>query len=216
MPLVKTLHCKEHTTILVWKITEDYQTLLEQVSLKETSQTRLLSMKSQLHQRAFLSVRMLLKEKGYSDFDLYYDPFGKPQLTDGNHISISHSHEFSTVIFSNQNVGIDIELQREKISKIADKFILAEANFLKNATQADYVRKLTAIWGVKEAIFKIRNEVGISFKDHIKVAPFEMHEKSGIATLCFQNKEHDFEFHFEEIESFTLVYAFQQSSKFLK
>lgn len=210
MPLVKTLHSEEHTTILVWKITEDYQTLLEQVSLKETSQTRLFAMKSQLHQRAFLSVRMLLKIKGYSDFDLYYDEFGKPHLTDGNHISISHSHEFSTIIISNQKVGIDIELQREKILKIAHKFIHTEVDFLSKSIHEDKVKKLTVIWGVKEAIFKIRNEVGISFKDHIQVNEFQLNDQSGRATLHFQNHSQVFLFHFLEIEQFILVHAFQQ------
>jgi hypothetical protein len=30
-------------------------------------------MKSEMHQRGFLSVRKLLQTAGYTDFDLYYD-----------------------------------------------------------------------------------------------------------------------------------------------
>jgi phosphopantetheinyl transferase len=167
-------------------------------------------MKSELHQRAFLSVRKLLQEKNYTDFDLEYDEFGKPHLKDGKHISISHSHEFSTIIISDQKVGIDIELQREKIIKIADKFVDYEFEFLNKQNQEEYIRKLTVIWGIKEAIFKIRSEIGISFKSHIQTKAFEMNEKSGIATLTFQNKAREFTFHFEEIEDFNLVYAFEK------
>jgi phosphopantetheinyl transferase len=166
-------------------------------------------MKSELHQRAFLSVRKLLQEKGYTDFDLEYDEFGKPHLKDGKYISISHSHQFSTIIISDQKVGIDIELQREKIIKIADKFVDYEFEFLNIQNQEEYIRKLTVIWGIKESIFKIRNEIGISFKNHIQVKAFELNQKSGIATLTFQNKAREFTFHFEEIEDFTLVYAFE-------
>jgi phosphopantetheinyl transferase len=35
----------------------------------------------------------------------------------------SHSHHFSAIIVSNETVGIDIELQRDKIIRIADKFV---------------------------------------------------------------------------------------------
>jgi phosphopantetheinyl transferase len=168
-------------------------------------------MKSELHQRAFLSVRKLLQEKGYTDFDLEYDEFGKPHLKDGKHISISHSHDFAAIIISDQKAGIDIELQREKIIKIADKFLLSEFDFLDKENKENYIKKLTVIWGVKESIFKICNEIGISFKNHILAKSFEINDKSGNASLRFQNKTEDFSFHFEEIENFTLVFVFEKN-----
>jgi hypothetical protein len=64
---------------------------------------------------------------------------------------------------------------------------------------------------VKESIFKIRNEAGISFKDHIHVHPFEIKDQSGIADLHFQNSVIQFKYHFIEIDNFTLVYVFQQN-----
>jgi phosphopantetheinyl transferase len=214
MPLYKTINFSRSvgttTQILVWKITESLQQLCNEVSLNATNTVRFNGMKSELHQRAFLSVRKLLQEKGYTDFDLEYDEFGKPHLKDGKHISISHSHEFSTIIISDQKAGIDIELQREKIIKIADKFVDYEFEFLNKQNQEDYIKKLTVIWGIKESIFKIRNEIGISFKNHIQVKAFKMIEKSGIAILTFQNITREFTFHFEEIEDFTLVYAFEK------
>ena len=210
MPLYKTIDVNSNTQILVWKITESLAQLSLEVQLNSSNTIRFNTMKSDLHQRAFLSVRKLLQDKGYSDFDLEYDQFGKPNLKDGKHISISHSHEFSTIIISDQKVGIDIELQREKIIKIADKFVDYEFEFLNKQSQEEYIRKLTVIWGIKESIFKIRNEIGISFKEHIQAKPFQINDKSGSASLHFQNKTEDFSFHFEEIENFTLVYVFEK------
>jgi len=210
MPLLKTINFNPTTEILLWKITESLAELSAEVNLNPKNQQRFNGMKSELHQRAFLSVRKLLQLKGYTDFDLDYDQFGKPHLKDGKHISISHSHEFATVIFSDEITGIDIELQRDKIIRIADKFLEPEWEFLNKENQ-DYIRKLTVIWGVKESIFKIRNEAGISFKDHIHVHPFEIKDQSGIANLHFQNKSIQFKYHFIEIDNFTLVYAFQQN-----
>ena len=206
MPLFKTINHNSSTKILVWKITETFDQLLSEVRLNPKSVTRLESMKSEVHQRGFLSVRKLLQKAGYSDFDLFYDVFGKPHLTDGTHISISHSHQFSTIVISDKKVGIDIELQREKIIRIANKFSVEDLD--KNIKQ-NYIQKLTQIWAAKEAIFKIRNEKGISFKNHIFVNHFETKDKSTKAILNINNIQQEFSIHFEEIENFALVYAFE-------
>ena len=210
MPLYKTIIYNPTTQILLWKITEPLSELSAEVTLNPKNQERFNGMKSELHQRAFLSVRKLLQLKGFADFDLEYDQFGKPHLKDGKHISISHSHEFATIIISDEITGIDIEMQREKIVKIAPKFAEKELEFLDQENQ-DYIRKLTVIWGVKESIFKIRNEVGISFNDHIHLQPFELKDQLGTASLHFHNKVIQFEFHFIEIDNFILVYAFLQN-----
>jgi len=213
MPLFKTINLSRiggnSTQILVWQVTESYTELLEQVVLNDSNRMRLDGMKSEMHQRAFLSVRKLLQETGHTDLDLYYDEYGKPHLHGEKHISITHSHNFAAIIVSDETVGIDIELQRNKITRIADKFCDSEFQFLDRDSE-EYIRKLTVIWGAKEAIFKIRNEKGISFKDHILVQSFKLDAKQNNAKLHFNNVVKDFNIHFEEIEDFTLVYAFEK------
>jgi 4'-phosphopantetheinyl transferase len=210
MPLYKKIQFNSNTQIYIWKITEPYEQLFEEVSLNPNSKLRVSGMKSELHQRGFLSVRKLLNEAGYSDFDLYYDEFGKPHLHDGKHISITHSHQFSSIIISNETVGIDIELQREKIILIADKFCDTEFQYLNRNETFEYIKKLTVIWGAKEAIFKIRNEKGISFKDHIVVNSFDLAQTQTIANLHFGGLHKQFNIYFEEVEDFTLVYALEK------
>lgn len=211
MPLYKTINVNETTTVFVWKITETYEQLYNEVKLNEKSHIRLSGMKSELHQRGFLSVRKLLQKAGYSDFDLLYDESGKPHLKNQKHISISHSHEFSAIILSDENIGIDLEMQREKIIRIADKFVESEYDYLNKENTKDYIKKLTVIWGAKEAIFKIQNEKGIGFGSHINVAPFEIGDKKGIAFLNFGNIIKKFKINFEEFEGFVLVYAFENN-----
>ncbi|QBN18968.1 4'-phosphopantetheinyl transferase family protein [Flavobacterium nackdongense] len=210
MPLYKTINYNSTTQILVWEITESLEELLGNVVLKEKTQLRLNAMKSEMHRRAFLSVRLLLQEVGYTDFELHYDQFGKPYFNDGKHVSITHSHHFSAIIISDETVGIDIEMQREKIIRIADKFVnKIELNRLRRFDAEDYIKKLTVKWGAKEAIFKIRNEKGISFKDHIQVNSFEIGDQKTTAILEFENIKQVFSIYFEEFEKFTLVYAFE-------
>jgi 4'-phosphopantetheinyl transferase len=213
MPLYKTIILNPSTQILVWEITESFQELFDAVVLNDSNANRLNGMKSEMHQRAFLSVRKLFQEAGYTDFDLYYDEFGKPHLYDGKHISITHSHQFSAIILSDAVVGIDVELQREKIIRIADKFADSEFSFLNPNEKAEYIRKLTVIWGAKEAVFKIRNEKGISFKDHIKVSAFEMNNAQTKTELHFDDLIRDFKVCFEEFEDFTLVYVFEDKKR---
>ena len=78
-------------------------------------------------------------------------------------------------------------------------------NFLAQNHQ-DYIEYLTIIWGVKEAIFKIMNEPGISFNDHITVNPFQLLEQKGTAQLNFNNQKKIFNFEFLKIEHYSLVY----------
>ena len=149
MALYKTLTVHQTTKILIWKIEESTSTLKENIILSEDSLTRLNSMKSELHQKGFLSIRHLLKEVGYSDLDVIYDRYGKPHLKDGKFISITHSYIFTGIIISEKvPVGIDIEKQREKIVKIAHKFTPFEA--YKTIANVDaLIRKLTIVWGAK-------------------------------------------------------------------
>ncbi|WP_281235401.1 4'-phosphopantetheinyl transferase family protein [Flavobacterium gelatinilyticum] len=217
MPLFKTIQFNESTKILIWEITESLEELLTKVVfLKEKTQKRLDGMKSQMHQRAFLSVRMLIQEMGFTDKDLHYDEFGKPYFDCDNYISITHSYHFAAIIISKETVGIDMELQREKIQRIADKFTDYECGYLDPLSTDEYIKKLTVIWGAKEAIFKIRNEKGISFKDHINVGNFSLDETQTQASLNFDDLIKDFSVHYQEIKSdnfegrFTLVYAFEK------
>lgn len=216
MPLFETIQFNETTKILIWHITESFEELLSKVVLKEKTQQRLNGMKSQMHQRAFLSVRMLIQEMGFTDHEMHYDEFGKPYFNCHNHISITHSHDFAAIIISDETVGIDMELQREKILRIADKFVDTETSYLNTQNTPDYIKELTVIWGAKEAIFKIRNEKGISFKDHIRVNAFSLNENLTEASLHFNDLVVDFNVHYKEIKSstsgqdFTLVYAFEK------
>jgi len=209
MPLYRKIQIDHKTTVLIWKISESFNELFRKVKLKDVSLARLEGMKSESHQNGFLAVRMLLQEVNYTDFDLYYDEFGKPHLLDGVHISISHSFEFSVIILSNKNIGIDLELRRDKIIKIATKFASEPFVYNDQFNKLDFISKLTVVWGVKEAVFKIRNEVGISFIDHIFVDKFEMSNNKITALLNFNNLKIMFEGSFVEVENYTIVWLWE-------
>ena len=207
MPLYKSIIVDADTRLLIWKNTESLEELSQQVELKDICALRLNGMKSELHKKGFLGVRMLLKEIGYTDFDLYYGTDGKPHLKDGMHISITHSYAFSAIIISSREIGIDMEMQREKIITIANKFIEPEFAYLDPLHLSLYMQKLMVIWGVKEAVYKMMSRSGLSFKQNIYVFPFELDAKAGTASVKFEDIDETFPFYFEEIENFILVYC---------
>jgi 4'-phosphopantetheinyl transferase len=206
MPLYKTITPNSNTTVKIWKIEESYEDLFQSVSLKPESLRRVLSMKSELHQRGFLSVRKLLEAFGYSDFDLFYDANGKPLLKDGKHISITHSFNFSGVVISDDIVGIDIEKQRSKIAVIAHKFIGYEVAYL-SENDANYIKKLTAIWCVKESLYKLFETPKLSFKKHCLVIPVSDNESETVAWIDYENKKYRYHMQFLEFEGFTCAFA---------
>ena len=57
MALYKTLTVNKTTKVLIWKIEESIAELKENTQLSKKSETRLNSMRSELHQKGFLSIR---------------------------------------------------------------------------------------------------------------------------------------------------------------
>ncbi|MBD3725181.1 MAG: 4'-phosphopantetheinyl transferase superfamily protein [Flavobacteriaceae bacterium] len=235
MAFHKSIAINKTTTAYFWKITEDFNTLFREVQLKDTSLSRLEKMKSERHQKGFLAVRMLLQHIGYSDYDLFYDEKGKPHLEikgkrqkakdkseflhtknllpfsqnhlgEEIHISISHSFDFSCIcISSDKIVGIDIEIVKPKILKIAPRFM--DISHLENLSEVEKIQKATVIWGAKESIFKIKNEKGISFPQHIFENPFLLSDSRCDAELRFNNKTEKFDIHFYKVEDYIFVAA---------
>ncbi|MGG5600579.1 4'-phosphopantetheinyl transferase superfamily protein [Myroides sp. DF42-4-2] len=159
--------------LYIWHITESLEELSHDLLLSDASQQRLSAKKYEQHQKAFLAVRQILRQNGISDCELSYDDKGKPRLRSGLHISISHSFDYALVAISQENIGIDIELKREKIIRLKDKFCnprelaLAPADF---QLQVDY---FTEVWSVKEALYKMCNSRSLSFAQDMSVCVFE-------------------------------------------
>jgi phosphopantetheinyl transferase len=238
MPLFKITDLNNFTRVYMWKITETFDELFRSVALKDISLARLENMKSESHQKGFLSVRRLLVEAGYTDFDLYYDEDGKPHLREAGsekretgsgkqgvgsdfhlpssifhlpssspkHISISHSHDFSVITISDTLIGIDLEILKEKTLKLAPRYM--DVSHLENLSEEDQLIKATVVWGIKESVFKIKNEIGISFKDHIFESDFNLADKKCTVALRFNQRVEYFDVLFDFIENYVFVCVF--------
>ena len=206
MPLYKRITIDPATKVLIWKIEESFEALEKGLDITDHCRERVAGMKSDIHRRGFLSVRHLLAAEGYSPHDLYYDDEGKPHLRDNRYISITHSFEFSGIIISDHAVGIDIEKQREKILLIAHKFTpLEEYRTLANTDAL--IRKLTIVWGAKEAVYKLYAQPKVSFLQHINITDFDFDDQNTTGKIFFKGETSWYDFEFLEFEGFTCVYA---------
>ena len=208
MALYKTLTVTPTTKVLIWKIEETIDELKSGIMMTDNSESRLNSMKSEVHQKGFLSIRHLLKEIGLTDADLQYDEFGKPHLNKGRFISITHSFNFTAIIFSYEaKVGIDIEKQREKILKIAHKFTPIEE--YKTIANVDaLIAKLTIVWGAKESLYKIYGKKKLLFLHHIYIEDFKFADQKTTGEIRFNGEESSHNIEFLEFEGFTCVFAY--------
>jgi phosphopantetheinyl transferase len=208
MAFYETINIRPQTQLHLWKIEESLEQLAEGLQLQERSQLKLDKLKSPPHQKGFLAVRQLLHHLGFSDADLHYDPNGKPLLSNGSHISISHSHDFAAIALSDENLGLDAEAMRPKVLHIAPRFMDIETH-LAGLTLSEQLQKATIIWSIKEAVFKIKNEKGISYPNHISELPFSFADGVATARLDFNQCTEFFPVHFIQREDYIFVCAFE-------
>jgi phosphopantetheinyl transferase len=111
------------------------------------------------------------------------------------------------IVISQENIGADLELLKEKTLKLAPRFM--DVTHLKGLSEADSLQKATVVWGIKESVFKIKNELGISFKDNIFEDDFNLEDKKCGVSLQFNDKTERFNIVFEFIENYVIVCAFR-------
>lgn len=98
-----------------------------------------------------------------------------------------------------------MEILKEKTLKIAPRFL--DINHLKHLSQEEKIKKATVIWGIKESIFKVKNETGISFQDHIFEEDFNLNETKCTAELRFNNQIEKYKIQFYSLEEYIFVCA---------
>ena len=210
MPLFKIINHNKNTTIFIWKIDESLAQLEKSVKLNDRSIKRIQGMRSESHKKGFLAVRKLLETAQLTDFDLYYTNDGKPHLKDGRIITISHSFDFSAIAISESEIGIDIEKNRDKIQRIASKFIGEENDFLCNENLTE---QLTVIWGAKESLFKIHPDGGLLFIEHLPIEKFKLYQKTTTGQILKDTTNKTYKIYFDIFDGYTLVYATNEIKK---
>lgn len=169
MAIVKTFTPGENTFLLVWKITEDAETLNKYLDHLTDAETT--TPKHSLHwlaSRAAITTHFGLGAVVIINKDIYNRP---SMLVDGEkyHLSITHSSNYAAVMFSKfRNVALDLEKVDERVGRVAHKFINgAEEEMLLQSK--NIIHDQTLIWSAKETLYKFYGQKELDFKKHMTI-----------------------------------------------
>lgn len=216
MPLYRRTKISESISLGIWEINENPEFLKHGLILNQDETDLFLKMSSELRKKHWLSYRRILSDlTGDPSIHLFYDRFGKLHFHDGKYqVSVSHSGKFSAAIISNKTrVGIDIEMIKERIDRVKERF-LTEGEM--EMVEADYtLEKLTVCWGAKESLYKLYGNPELDFQKDILIEPFVLPgtgkgECKAIVTASDGRK--DYTLFYEKIEDYMLVYTSETDS----
>lgn len=174
MPVNRTIKVSEDRHVCIWHIDEDFDELLQQLSPNAEDLDLLTSFRSPKKQLEWLAGRLsinhLCQMLGIKYNGITKDEHGKPSLRGHNYeVSLTHSFPYvASIIDLKSPVGIDLEQPRDKILRIAHKFLSEkELNFCQNN-----IIRLNMAWCVKEALYKIYGKKGLIFNEHMTLEPY--------------------------------------------
>jgi 4'-phosphopantetheinyl transferase len=210
MPLHTHKELNEHSSLLIWEIEESVEWFLSRLDLDDDEKEKYSGFRTDQRRSHWLAYRYILKGivgKG-NDIRVRYDQHNKPfiDLSD-DHISVSHSGKYATVIFSHMHpVGIDIEQVTPRLHRIADKFLTEEETGIEIASMP--TEDLCLHWCAKEAMYKLYGERNLDFREHMKVLdPPGGMQGSFRGVIRSGEQEHFFNLESEKLDDYCLVYV---------
>ena len=176
MAIVYRQRVDDDTEFALWKIEEQAEELYNQLQLNESEKAFVEQISNGKRHLHWLGTRVLLRKMLLTDeyIDCKVDEHGKPYLVSlPYHISFSHSFDYAAVMISKKHpVGIDIENVKDKVERIAHKFMSPrELAFINDEHK---IQQLYVCWCAKEAIYKCYGQKAVSFLDNISLQPFEL------------------------------------------
>ncbi|WP_345950561.1 4'-phosphopantetheinyl transferase superfamily protein [Mucilaginibacter sp. PAMB04274] len=198
------------TEIALWRIEEDADTLYHKLQLNEQEKAyvdQLANGKRHLH---WLGTRVLLRTmlNTTNYIDCRIDTHGKPYLYDmPYHISLSHSFDYAAVMISKSRpVGIDIEQIKQKVERIAPKFLRHEEQAAIDADNK--IAHLYVCWCAKEAIYKCYGQKEVSFLDNIALERFPFTAEGSLQAHLHKGELHiDYKVDFLQYEDYMIGYV---------
>jgi 4'-phosphopantetheinyl transferase len=194
----------------LWKIEEKAEDLYSQLQLNDEEKAYVEHIGNGKRHLHWLGTRVLLRKMLITNdyIDCKVDEHGKPYLvTLPYHISLSHSFDYAAVMISKKHpVGIDIEQVKDKVERIAHKFMRpAELAFINKEYT---IQHLYACWCAKEAIYKCNGEKEVSFVDNILLKPFNFEHHGVIDAHLHKNeKSINYEVGYLQYEDYMIGYV---------
>lgn len=184
MPLFLNEEIFPDVRLGIWAISESSDDFWALSPYVESSRSEFNALyKSEQRKCEVLAVRLLIKEIIGDNVQLLHQDNGKPYLSSGMNISISHTRGFAVIIVSHsKQVSVDIEYFSNRIERIRSKFMRDDEN-------ASSQVKLLMHWCVKETMYKLFPEDNLTF-NKMQLLSVDGNDSTGIITAknIFRNR----------------------------
>lgn len=184
MPLFLNEEIFPDVRLGIWAISESSDDFWALSPYVESSRSEFNALyKSEQRNCEVLAVRLLVKEIIGDNVQLLHQDNGKPYLSSGMNISISHTRGFAVIIVSHsKQVSVDIEYFSNRIERIRSKFMRDDEN-------ASSQVKLLMHWCAKETMYKLFPEDDLTF-NKMQLLSVDGNDSTGIITAknIFRNR----------------------------
>lgn len=208
MPLLYIKQVSALQQLGIWELAEDPEEMLTMLNPSAATLSRYQELNHDWRKKQWLASRLLVKEMTNTEHEISYDQFNKPYFKDTSlHLSISHSYEkIAVIIDRKQETGIDIELVKPKIERIAGKFMSDEEM---SSVQSDRLTEsLYVHWCAKEALYKLYGKKELAFKENLLIEPFRYNEEGRIrGRIITSSYDKSFDLYYEKEGAHMLVYV---------
>lgn len=184
MPLFLNEEIFPDVRLGIWAISESSDDFWALSPYVESSRSEFNALyKSEQRKCEVLAVSLLIKEIIGDNVQLLHQDNGKPYLSFGMNISISHTRGFAVIIVSHsKQVSVDIEYFSNRIERIRSKFMRDDEN-------ASSQVKLLMHWCAKETMYKLFPEDNLTF-NKMQLLSVDGNDSTGIITAknIFRNR----------------------------
>lgn len=184
MPLFLNEEIFPDVRLGIWAISESSDDFWALSPYVESSRSEFNALyKSEQRKCEVLAVSLLIKEIIGDNVQLLHQDNGKPYLSSGMLISISHTRGFAVIIVSHsKQVSVDIEYFSNRIERIRSKFMRDDEN-------ASSQVKLLMHWCAKETMYKLFPEDNLTF-NKMQLLSVDGNDSTGIITAknIFRNR----------------------------
>ena len=120
---------------------------------------------------------IVLKDNNIKKYSIFYNKYGKPYLKKINkYFNISNTKNISVCVFSDKEIGVDIEYIRYNELVMKRMFTLEECEFVNNSKNKSEI--FTLIWTIKEIYSKLLG-LGLNY-NFKKIDTFKIKNKINI------------------------------------
>ena len=192
----------------LWDIQETAAELLQLLDPGDEELEYLRKFRHQKRLKQSLAGRCLISDMmaDYPDVSLVYDEFNRPDFTsDEMSLSLAHcGHMAVAIIGANHRFGVDVEWVQPKVELLKSKYLSEEE--LLQVGDEERELKLTVCWSAKESLYKYWGKKKLEFKEHLKLAPFDVDEGFLSGSITKDGELFEVSVVFRQVEDYVVSY----------